>query len=257
MKRHTDQPDVFASLGYGTLAKRVYTTLLQHGKKSYSELARWLGVHRPALYDVIPRLLQDEIITSIRLGKRVVFQANHPDVLLALSKKRLEDAVSTIEQYREQFATTNAKHAVSLLEGKSGIRAAYEQLVKTTAPSGTLYRYESLKDFRILKEYYPEMYLARASDSGDIDKVVITNSKSASDRRKRLNRIIRTLPKGDAFEYGISEVMNEDVVVFVDYDDKTALVIRNKRFAQFQKAIFKRLFDTLPEGQGPSSGTRL
>ena len=232
-------------LGYSPLAERVYRLLLQRGAQSYSELSRLLGIHRPRLYKLLPLLINEDLIESVRVGRRIVFRACPPEAIRVASKQRAQLAEELIADYQSIYDHAQAKQRMTVLEGKAGIVAAYEQLTASTAIGGELYRYESPKDFDKIKTYYPQSYWKRASPTGDINKFVITNEHTNTNRQKRLNRFSKSLPTNGAFDFNITEVMNDSKVLFIDYDAQTALIIDDPRYAQFQKTIFKRLFERL------------
>lgn len=232
-------------LGYSPLAERIYRLLLQRGAKSYSELSRLLGIHRPRLYKILPTLIEEELIETVRLGKRVAFRARPPEAIRVVSRQRAQQAEELVSEYQSIYDRAQTKQRVTVLEGRAGIMEAFEQLTASTALGGELYRYESPTDFDKIKTYYPESYWRRASPTGDINKFVITNEHTNTHRQKRLNRFSKSLPTHGAFDFNITEVMNDSRVLFIDYDAQTALVINDARYAQFQKTIFKRLFERL------------
>ncbi len=232
-------------LGYNALAERAYRLLLQSGAKSYSELARLLGIHRPRLYKLLPTLIDEGLVESIRLGKRIVFRACPPETIRLVAKQRAQRAEELVTEYQSIYDHARTKQRVTVFEGKAGIMAAYEQLIASTPTGGDLYRYESPKDFGKIKTYYPESYWKRASPTGDINKFVITNEYTNTNRVQRLNRFSKSLPTRGTFDFNITEVMNRSKVMFIDYDAQTALVIDDPRYAQFQRTLFKRLFERL------------
>ena len=143
----------------------------------------------------------------------------------------------------EVFHNKDRKPKISFFEGKEGIATVYEQLISGTKKGETIYRYESPKDYKKNKRYYPSLYWKRAGASGDIDKYVITNLKTHEKRHKNLNRFSKAV--NISFEDNITQIIGNGKVIFIDFDTETAIVIENDRFVDFQKSIFKMLFEKL------------
>lgn len=100
-------------------------------------------------------------------------------------------------------------------------------------------------------KYYPKLYkemATRYSPAGHslIQKFVITNERTQNLRTPRLERYSKAVPKQfDLFEYDITELIFKDKVAFIDYQTEIASLIESATFANFQRQIFKLLFDRL------------
>ena len=77
----------------------------------------------------------------------------------------------------------------------------------------------------------------------DIEKFVITNQDAQKRRHNSINRLSKAVDI--PFDDNITQLISGDKVIFIDYDSETAVVIESKRFAHFQKSIFKLLFKKL------------
>ena len=68
----------------------------------------------------------------------------------------------------------------------------------------------------------------------------------AKRKSNRLHRLIKTVPaKYDLFSYDITQLIYKDKVAFIDFGSLSAAIIENPTFAEFQRKIFKLLFDKL------------
>ena len=66
----------------------------------------------------------------------------------------------------------------------------------------------------------------------------------------RLERSVKFVPKNyGLFDYDITEILYGDKIAFIDYNTETGLIIENPVIAEFQKKIFKLLYDKLPSNQ--------
>jgi len=230
-------------LGFSSIAENIYLTLVRKGACSIAELAQSNGKFRPAIYRALPELLSTNLVSKATKGKRVVYKAESPVVISALIKKQAKNVEEVLPGLIKSFQQKDQKPKISFYEGKEGIATVYEQLISSTKRGGAIWRYESAKDYKKNKRYYPSLYWKRAGATGDIDKYVITNLKTHEKRHKNLNRFSKAV--NDRFEENITELISCDRVVFVDYDTETAIVIENERFAEFQKTIFRMFFEKI------------
>jgi len=78
--------------------------------------------------------------------------------------------------------------------------------------------------------------------------MVITSNElmKFKSNKKVLNREMIGIPKKyDLFEDNITKVIYGNKVAIFDYNSETSFVIENKKFADFEKKIFKLLFKYL------------
>lgn len=234
---------LLTQFGLSDAAEQIYLTLLAKETCSIAELARLTGKHRPAIYKAIPELLDLDLVTRVNKKKRVIYRPESPHILSLLSKKQTDNFNTALQKLLDIFRQKDEKPKITFFEGREGIMTAYEKLISSAKNREAFYRYESPRDYKKNKKYYPPLYWKRAGTAGDIDKYVITNQKTNQNRHANLNRFSKSIPV--PFEENITEIMSSDKVVFIDYDTETSIFIENQRFADFQKSIFKMLFEKL------------
>jgi len=240
------QKDLLRQLGFSRLAEKIYHLLLKNGPLSIAEIARQTASHRPAVYGTLPELLENHLISSIKLGRRLVYDAESPNTLLAIVKTKTQLLDENLPSLLKSYENKNQSPKISFFECRAGIESAYEYLIGKTKKGGLIYRYESPKDHQQNKRFYPTLYWQRAGADGDLEKFVITNAKTHQSRRQNINRLSKAVPTtDDLFDYNITQIISDTMVLFVDYDSETAFLIENDRFAAFHKRLFKLLFNKL------------
>ncbi len=239
---------VLENLGLSLLEARVYLSLLTHGRMTVSLVSQDTGVYRPTIYRILPTLIENGLVSSVIVKKRKFYVAEDPHRLSRLITNKKSDLESILPDLSRIFGGVQAKPVVSFYEGKKAIQHIYEIMTERLKKGEAFYRYESPRDHKILKNYYPDLYRRRTGGSNsEIEKYVITNEVTEKDRLKRLTRHTRYIPETiDTFDYNISQIIYKDTVMFVDYDTETATVIQNKRFADFHYRLFQILFSKLP-----------
>ena len=234
---------ILSQLGLSTIAEKIYFTLLGRGSCSIADLAQLIGKHRPAIYKALPELISVNLIEKISKGKRILYKSESPALISALIKQKNEALNIALPKLFDIFKNKDKKPKTSFFEGRNGILTAYEQLISSTKTGESIYRYESPKDYKRNKRYYPSLYWKRAGATGDIDKYVITNQRTHEKRHPNLNRFSKAV--NIPFENNITQIIGNKSVIFIDYDTETAVVVENDRFADFQRSIFKMFFEKL------------
>ncbi len=237
---------LLSRLGLAPTAQTVYLTLLSLGSGSISEIAKKTSLHRPAIYAVIPELLEKKLIATSYLGKRKIYFAESPERLRQLVRDLQTDLEAGLPEFLESYSASTQKPVIKFFEGKQGIRAVYEDLLSSCKKGDIFYRYESPRNYKEMKQYVPQAYRDRFQDKGEVDRLIITNEAVSKMKRPRLGRIIKVVPaKYDLFSYNISQFIYPNKVAFIDFTAKTASLIESPTFAEFQKKIFRLLFDKL------------
>ncbi|MDP3771421.1 MAG: hypothetical protein Q8R16_03925, partial [bacterium] len=60
------------------------------------------------------------------------------------------------------------------------------------------------------------------------------------------NRAVKVVPPAyNLFQYDVVQLIYANKVAFMDYNTETALIIENSAVAEFQKNMFKLLYDKL------------
>jgi len=93
--------------------------------------------------------------------------------------------------------------------------------------------------------YLSDDYINLKNTKG-IGRYVITNEHLKTSRKPDPNRATVAVPSDfDLFDDNISKLIYADRVAIVDHDSKEAFVIESQRFAEFEKKVFRLLFQYL------------
>ncbi len=232
--------------GFSPLADKIYSTLLKSGPVTIANLAKHVGKHRPAIYKELPALLSTKLVNTVKSSKRTLYQASSPTALQSILSQRIKSAEEAISEYTGLFNQQSSRPQLLTLDGRAGISATYEEILRGLPKSATIYRYESPRNYKYNKRYYPRAYWKRAGAAGDINKYVITNNDTHIARHKNLNRNSKALPDtANKFMYNITQIISKDITAFIDFDTETTVILKHARFAEFQKHLFKALFERL------------
>lgn len=242
-----DLNQILRKLGFKKNETRIYIALLEGGAASVAEIARKTALHRPLIYKAIPILIRNQLVSQTKKGKRVMYVAESPEQLDRMMSEVREEFHGLLPDLLQLFSNRAGRPLIRYFEGLRGIKAVYDDLLATCKKGSVIYRYESPKDYRKNKRYYPALYIKRVGAKvSEIERFVITNEKTHALRHVQLERMEKAVPaKFDLFEYDITEIIYGHKVAFIDFNTETASVIESAPFATFQRQIFKLLFEKL------------
>lgn len=230
-------------IGLSANDAKIYLGLIEHGPGTVSDIARQTGIHRPIIYKHLPDLMEKQLITQTTQGKRKLFTAEPPDKLERFMESTLHELQPLLKDLRETYQAQNKRPKIRYFEGKKGIQSVFGDLVQTLGQGDIFYRYSSASEDR--GGYLPSNYRA-IRDSKKLERFVITNAARAQEKKSRLERALKVVPKEfDIFDHDITQVIYADKVAFIDYNSQSALIIENPALAKFQKNLFKLLYQKL------------
>lgn len=233
-------------LGLPGIEGKIYLALLELGSGSISAIAKRARLYRHDVYRHLSALQSKHLISISPRGKRIEYVAESPKVLAQQMEHLQEAFVSMLPKLVELYSESGTKPAIRFMEGDEGIKAFYRDLVDKLKKGDTYYRYESPKNNESTKKYVPLEYFDRIRDDAQVERYIITNEAKKKTKRQRLGRYVKAVPESAGlFDYNISQFIYNDTVAFVDFRAKVASLIESSAFAEFQKKIFKLLFDKL------------
>lgn len=236
---------IIKKLGLTDKECKIYLTLVQNGPSKISVLARKSGMHRPTIYQTLPGLQSKGLVTSTIKGKQKIFIAEPPKKLLNLFeefKQQFEEAMPEIE---EMYQAHDNRPIVKVLEGKQAMKFIHDDLVNSQKRDDIYYRYTSNTDMKQLEKYLPKDYEKKRDDKS-LQRYIINNEKITEQAIPHINRFIKTMPaKYGLFVHGVSQLIYANKIAFIDYNTETVLIIENKKIAEFQKTIYKALYDRI------------
>lgn len=236
---------IFEKLGMRPYEAKIYAALLGSGPETISGIAKLTGLHRPAIYRLLPRLINQGLVVATPRGKQKRFSAEPPEKLAALLDKTADDLREAMPGLMRAFSSRAKKPIVKFLEGRNGLMSVFEDVVTSLRRGDIFYRYSSGRNVKKNEYYLPKNYRA-IRDQKQLERFVITNEPTAQIKKPRLERGIKTIPKEfGLFDYDITQIIYGDKVAFVDYNTETAFIVENPVIAEFQKKIFKILYNKL------------
>lgn len=240
------QNSIFTKLGLPIQSALIYQSLVKNGPTTIAGIAKTTGLYRPVVYRYLPSLLEKSLVSQTKLGKRTMFAAESPAALNNMIQDLQNELTQTLPSLVQQYEKSAHQPVIRYFQGRQGIAYVFDLMLRSAKKDEIIYRYESPADYAKNKKYYPPLYRELAMGQSKIQKFVITNEKTQTQRRPKLERYSKAVPvKDGGFEYDITQIIYGDKVAFIDYKTETASLIENRVFADFQRQVFKLLFNRL------------
>lgn len=240
--------ELLKKIGLNTKEAAIYITLMEKGAMTVSGIAKATGLHRPAIYQVLPGLEKRGLVTISPKGKLKHYGAESPEKLKNMISDLANQLDQVLPELSSSFNRNKNKPIVKFLEGGKGITFIMNDINHSLKRNDVFYRYSSRKATTSDTKYQPRDY-QKIRDQKQLERLAITSEALSSQKRPNLNRAIKTVPeKYGLFDYDITQIIYGDKVAFIDFDSENAFLIENPLIAEFQKKIFKMLFDLLPGG---------
>jgi sugar-specific transcriptional regulator TrmB len=240
------KPSPLVSLGLCEEEIKIYEELIVRGASSPTELCVYTKMHRPALYLHLKGLETKDLISVLPSGKRKKYIASSPKKLKDLSSLREKSIQEEIIRLEDMVSMPKSLPRITVRQGTSAIRSAYEEMTQELKKDDVYYRYSSIDNATWIPGRYITDKAKQLRNAKDLQRFIITNEETKTRKSKNPNRSIKTVPKKyDLFKHNVGQLIYSNKVVIIDYNNEMVVVIDNGPIAAFQKALFKTFFSYL------------
>jgi len=240
-----DTKEIFKRLGLPKHADTVYKLLQTKGPMIATNICRLAKLHRPTVYRALEPLCGRRFVFVTKKGRRKFYNAASPGLVSEAFSQTSEKVADSIAK-RVVADDIYKQKEIRFLSGFDGIRAAFDDAISHMKYGGTFYRYTSEKDLDKVNRYLSKDYRANR-DKKKLERMVISNPVSGSRKKPRLERFVKYIPpEKNLFDQNIIQLVYGDRLSFIDLNTERVLIIENKALADFQKVIFRQLYDKLP-----------
>ncbi len=238
--------ELLTAVGLTKNEAAIYMDLITYGTQTISSISRTCKLHRPAIYRSMPHLKEKGLVSERQVGKLIYYAAEPPERLRTLLEAVHEELNTVIPQLTQ--LQNNKTPIVKRLDGRAGVHAVYEDILRSLKKGEEFYRYSSESAEDILTVGLPKNY-EKIRDQMQLERLVITNPDYVASREPSLEETLRVVPEEFLpFDYGVSQIIYGNKIAFIDYTQPIATIIENPTLAKFQRDIFKMLFRRLDRG---------
>lgn len=226
---------------------QVYDAFSSGEALNISQISVRAKLHRPGVYECLPRLLEAGLVRLAPTGKRAAYRTTGPKALEAWRVSCQASFGTYVGGLERTAGVQVASDDVQEYSGKD--LGKVWQALADHAPRGSVFcRYDGYAPDVSVRTYVPEGYYPTI-DRKKVERFVITNAGlRKANYKKRIECASRMMPGAfDAFEQGVIQFIVGDLLAFVDLKNEKAFVIKNKAIAAYNGKVFQFLFRALAE----------
>lgn len=224
---------------------KIYKRLLEYGELTPPRLSDLTGLARQNTYAALRTLQGKNLVESHTKRKKLIYQINDPNNLLALTDQQLSESKliqetiqSLMPELTNMYNLSTNKPGITFFDGIDGIKEIFNNIIKDKPKEILIFR--SIHDQkRLSKELFG--YIAQQSILGiktrAISPTIIDEETKKWDKR---NLITRKYVPEKLFAIDTQINIYNNKVTFLAYKNKPiGFVISSKDVAQTLKAIFE------------------
>jgi sugar-specific transcriptional regulator TrmB len=145
--------EILEEIGLGKKETMVYLAMLQLGEESASRISEIAGLNRVTTYMLLKSLREKGFCSIFDRNKVQYFKPIKPEQILFLLEERKNKIKTIIPLLEEKESKITEKPEISLFEGKRGITAMFDVLLKDAEKKKEVLVYGNLSIAEKLMEY--------------------------------------------------------------------------------------------------------
>ncbi len=236
--------------GFNDKKSKVYMALLDTGEATASEIAKKAGLKRTTVYNILPELISESLISSTKHKGKKYFYIDSPKDIKMQMEYRLSQVDNLIKKLLPFHSLTHDKPSLKIHEGIHGLEKTYQDVVETLAP-GEMHRaylgasemYQDIHSDLIAK--WAKVRVNRNCPTRMItnDNATARNWLKTQKQDKRDIKIVKNLThlNGELKIYG-------NKIALTSYkEDYLTIVLESKDMANVLRSMFDMLWNLLPK----------
>lgn len=225
----------------------VYLALLELGQANILELSRKALVPRATVYNILDVLTQKNMVSSVEKGKRQVYFAEDPKIILKKTQEKERAIREILPQIMALYLASTPRPVIRTYDGRDGILDMFEDILRTV-PQGGNYDVilNSEAEIKLLgKDYY--RHIERRKNRGISIRIVSERSEYTQNWNRVSQddlREVKFIPKGQHFSVSYHIYANK-VAMFSLQGPVVGVIIENKEIADMERLQFEYMWKGL------------
>ncbi|HLD25475.1 MAG TPA: helix-turn-helix domain-containing protein [Candidatus Andersenbacteria bacterium] len=181
-------------LGLKDKEAAVYVTCLQLGASPVQQIARKAEVVRATTYVVLESLMASGLVTKYKEGKKTLFVAEPPQMLMRLLEKQREnidekqhDLEALLPELQVVMKSAKGRPTVRYFDGPEGLRAIRREMLMYSQPGDTWYSFTPYDHLNAVLGRDEEAYSKQCIAKGIRHKAIFS-TRSLALREKMRSR---------------------------------------------------------------------
>lgn len=226
-------------LGLTPKESLVYLALLENGKSSIAGISLKTGIKRPTCYLTIDELVKRGLVSSMPIGRKTLYSAEHPTQLVKNLENTLGLAKNIVSGLQDIMTKSTDRPMLRIFNGQKGIQQMFEKML---AVGKDFYYIASVEDMvasvgvEFLDDFIKRR-IAKGITSNSIRMESTEIIKELYDNSPSNLRHVRYAPESFNTPYTI--LIFGDFVSFVSRQDASfGFIVESKDLAKTMKSMF-------------------
>jgi sugar-specific transcriptional regulator TrmB len=243
MKEKIDEKiGMFVELGLRSQEAKVYLACLEIGQAPATQISENSGIQRTFVYDILDDLAEKGLVSLVEIGGIKKFSTLAIDKFRALQKAKLQKFDAILPEIKALEKTTGDRPKVQFFEGVEGIKATFEDTLKTLDKGGEILAYVTAEGFYQNEWKYAQDYIKRRVEKGISGRGIMQNSKEITIFTKPAKEELRTfrLVPPDLFPFSNEiNIYANKVAIMSLVGEQMSVIIESESVANTQRSIFE------------------
>ena len=222
---------------------KIYLALIKLDSANPMEIAEKTGLSRPYVYDVLERLLEKQMISTIRKNNKKHYSAVDPKRLVELARQRMSSIEKIIPELEKLRSTSKDSIKVELHRGKYVYKILLNDILANLKSGDEVLIYgiddETLINLDKYTPIYLHQYLTRISELNIKERLIGKKGSLILPEAKTTK--YRFLPKKIIGSIAF-EGYRDKVAIFLWGDPDYLILIENKQVADSYRNQFEMLW---------------
>lgn len=226
----------------------VYLALLEIGQASIASLSLKTGIKRPTCYLIIDELVQKGLVTSVPVGRKTLYIAEHPTKLVKRAEQSLSMAKNIVSGLQEIMTKKSDRPKLRVFNGKSGVQSIYEEMLVV---GQDLYYIASVKDLvaSIGEEFLDDFIKRRINKGMKSFSIRMESTEIVRDNYGDQPENLRTVRYApETFDTPYSIFIFGDNVAFISREvDSFGFLVESRDLSKTIKSLFDSIWSVSKE----------
>ena len=222
---------------------KVYLTLLKLGSSNPTTIAEKTGFSRPYVYDVLERLLEKQMVSTVLRKNKKYYDAVEPKRLVELTRQKMESIEKIVPDLTKLKSTAKESIKVELHKGNYVYKILLNDILATLKSGDEILIYgiddETLINLDKYTPIYLDQYLARIVKLKIKERLIGKKGSLILPEAKTTK--YKFLPK-EIIGNTAFEVYANKVAIFLWGEPSYLILIENKEIANSYRNQFEMLW---------------
>lgn len=240
--------NLLKSLNLSDAQAAVYVAALELGQGTIQSLSRKSGVPRASIYRFINELRERQLISEIKKGARTLYSGADPEQLVEIEQMRLRDLHRIVPELKAIQNRSAKKPRVRFYDGLEGIKSVYMDTL--TAEREILSFSDFTTELQIMdRRFYDEVYIPERRRRDIMYRAILRDSPEVQQYRKLAMKNLMESKAITDIDFSTEIDIYNTKVALMSFRDGNpyAVLIEDESLARTLRAIWKKLWDRLPE----------